>query len=94
MKFAFIIMGNFDPAVDKAEICGGKRQIVGVNNMNRALDAACRLVKQGVDCIELCGAFGEDGAREIIAVTENKVPVGYVTHLPMQDRLYEEVFSK
>ncbi|MDY4585617.1 MAG: DUF6506 family protein, partial [Oscillospiraceae bacterium] len=31
-----------------------------------------RLVKQGVDCIELCGAFGEDGAREIIAVTENK----------------------
>ena len=53
MKFAFIIMGNFDPAVDKAEIGGGKRQIVGVNNMNRALDAACRLVKQGVDCIEL-----------------------------------------
>lgn len=94
MKFAFIIMGNFDPAVDKAEISGGKRQIVGVNNMSRALDAACRLVKQGVDCIELCGAFGEDGAREIIAVTENKVPVGYVTHLPMQDRLYEEVFSK
>ena len=94
MKFAFIIMGNFDPAVGKAEIGGGKRQIVGVNNMNRALDAACRLVKQGVDCIELCGAFGEDGAREIIAVTENKVPVGYVTHLPMQDRLYEEVFSK
>lgn len=94
MKFAFIIMGNFDPAVDKAEIGGGKRQIVGVNNMNRALDAACRLVKQGVDCIELCGVFGEDGAREIIAVTENKVPVGYVTHLPMQDRLYEEVFSK
>lgn len=94
MKFAFIIMGNFDPAVDKAEIGGGKGQIVGVNNMNRALDAACRLVKQGVDCIELCGAFGEDGAREIIAVTENKVPVGYVTHLPMQDRLYEEVFSK
>ena len=43
MKFAFIIMGNFDPAVDKAEIGGGKRQIVGVNNMNRALDAACRL---------------------------------------------------
>ena len=36
MKFAFIIMGNFDPAVDKAEIGGGKRQIVGVNNMNRA----------------------------------------------------------
>lgn len=94
MKFAFIIMGNFDPAVDKAEIGGGKRQIVGVSDMNRALDAACRLVKQGVDCIELCGAFGEEGAREIIAVTENKVPVGYVTHLPMQDRLYEEVFSK
>ena len=28
MKFAFIIMGNFDPAVDKAEIGGGKRQIL------------------------------------------------------------------
>ena len=53
MKFAFIIMGNFDPAVDKAEIGGGKRQIVGVNNMNRALDAACRLVKQ-LSLIHIC----------------------------------------
>lgn len=94
MKFAFIIMGDFNPEVDKAAIGGGNRQIIGVNDMRRALDAACELVKQGVDCIELCGAFGEDGAREIIAVTENKIPVGYVTHLPMQDRLYEEVFAK
>ena len=85
-------MGNFDPAVDKAEIGGGKRQIVGVNNMNRALDAACRLVKQGVDCIELCGAFGENGAREIIKATGNKLPIGYATHLPEQDVVYAKTF--
>lgn len=49
-----------------------------------------KLYEEGIDCIELCGAFGEAGAKSIIDATENKIPVGYVTHLQEQD----EIFAK
>ena len=45
-------------------------------------------------CIELCGAFGEEGARAVIEATKNRIPIGYVTHLPEQDNVYEAVFGK
>ncbi|MEG2396803.1 MAG: DUF6506 family protein, partial [Oscillospiraceae bacterium] len=41
----------------------------------------------------LCGAFGENGAKEIIIATENKIPIGYVTHLSEQDELFNSAFS-
>ena len=54
--------------------------------------AARELLEQGVGCIELCGAFGPDGARRIIEATENRIPVGYVTHLPEQEAVYRAAF--
>ena len=45
------------------------------------------------DFIELCGAFGPEGARAVIDATGGAIPVGYVTHLPEQDSLYTEVFG-
>ena len=53
-----------------------------------------KLFIEGVDCIELCGAFGKAGAKTIIEVTENKIPIGYVTHLPEQDEIYDLTFAK
>ena len=50
------------------------------------------LLEQGVGCIELCGAFGPDGARRIIEATGNRIPVGYVTHLPEQEAVYRAAF--
>lgn len=94
MRFAFIIMGEFNFPTDRAEIGGGNAQIIGVADMNGALEAARMLQKSGVDCIELCGAFGEDGARKIIEATGNGMPIGYVNHLPEQDGLYRVVFSE
>lgn len=94
MKFAFIIMGHFNPQKDRAAIHNGAAQIIGVSNLDEARIAAKELYEKGVDCIELCGAFGEDGAKEIIDATGNKVPVGYVTHLPEQDNLFDAAFSK
>lgn len=93
MRFAFIIMGEFSFPTDTAEIAGGSARIIGVADINGAIEAARMLQKSGVDCIELCGAFGEDGARKIIEATGNGMPIGYVTHLPEQDRLYRAVFS-
>lgn len=93
MKFAFIIMGNFGEDA-AAEIAGGAARIIGVRSIEEAKAAALRLASQGIGCIELCGAFGEEGARQIAAVTENKLPVGYVTHLPEQDEIYRKAFGE
>ena len=54
--------------------------------------SAQELLEQGVGCIELCGAFGPDGARRIIEATGNRIPVGYVTHLPEQEAVYRAAF--
>ncbi|MDE7254471.1 MAG: hypothetical protein K2O32_16230 [Acetatifactor sp.] len=93
MKFAYLIMGNFDDKSDKAEIHNGMAQIIGVASIEDAMKVARRLQSEGVGCIELCGAFGEDGARKIVEATENKLPIGYVTHLKEQNDVYNAAFS-
>lgn len=94
MKFAFLIMGNFDMKMDRATIHGGDVQMIGVSDMQEAVAVAKQLREEGIECIELCGAFGAEGAKRIIEITENRIPVGYVTHLPEQDEIYKAVFSK
>ena len=93
MKFAFIIMGDFDPRKDRAAFPDGTAQIIGVSDLKEACAVAKELSESGTDCIELCGAFNEDGAKKVIAATENKVPVGFVTHLPEQNPLFDAVFG-
>ncbi len=94
MKFAFLIMGNYNAESDRAEIHGGEARIIGVSNIDEAVSAAKQLQKSGVGCIELCGAFGEDGARAIIEATDNKLPIGFVTHLPEQNDIYSAAFGE
>lgn len=94
MRFAFILMGAFDAERDRAAIGGGAAEIAGVSNLEEACAAAKRLCASGVGCIELCGAFGSAGARAVIEATGNRIPVGYVTHLPEQDDLYARAFPE
>lgn len=94
MKFAFIIMDEFDFEVDHASIHGGAAQIVGVSSVDEAACVARQLVGEGVGCIELCGAFGVGGARRVIEATGGAIPVGYVTHLPEQDDVYAAAFGE
>lgn len=94
MRFAFLIMGQFDDKTDRVEIHNGMAQIIGVVNMGAAINAARELQREGVDCIELCGAFGEDGARKIMKATGNMLPIGYITHLKEQEDVYCRAFSK
>ena len=93
MKFAFLIMGDFDHRQDRSSIHQGMAQMIGVASIEGACEVARGLVAEGVDCIELCGAFGEEGAREVIAATEYNLPVGYVVHLPEQNELFEALFG-
>jgi len=94
MRFAFLILGpRFEPERDRAAILDGTAQIVGVPTVEQAARQAERLCRESVDCIELCGAFGEAGARAVIAATHNQVPVGFVTHLPEQEELFRKTFG-
>lgn len=94
MKFAFLIMGDFESRTDRASIHNGAAQIIGVADVKEAEEIARKLYEEGVDCIELCGAFGVEGAKKVIEATENKLPIGYITHLPEQDAIYHATFSK
>ncbi len=94
MKFAFLIMGKFDSEKDRAQIHNGTAQIIGVSGIEDAMRTAQKLQREGVDCIELCGAFEEEGARRVIEATGNKMPIGYVTHLREQDEIFDAAFPK
>ena len=43
MKFAFLIMGNFDSKTDRAVIHDGKARIIGVANIEDAAQTAADL---------------------------------------------------
>lgn len=93
MKFVYMIMGPFDSKVDRKAI--GKNdnaEIIGVKNLEEAKEISKSLIGYA-DVIELCGAFGKEGAREIIDATNGKISVGFVTHLDCQDDLFDELFS-
>ncbi|WP_300754024.1 DUF6506 family protein [uncultured Brachyspira sp.] len=95
MKFAYLIMGKiFDSNKDRAYIHNEVSQIIGVSDIEEACKAAKELQNEGVDCIELCGGFGEEGARKIIEATENKIAVGFVVHLEEQNDIYKKLFGK
>ena len=66
MKYAFLVMGDYDCRRDRAEIRNGSTRIVGVSSVEEACETARALQAEGVACIELCGAFGEAGARRVI----------------------------
>lgn len=93
MRFAFLVMGEFQWKKDRAGFCEKDVQMIGVGDIEQACMAARALQEQGVECIELCGAFGEAGARQVIAATQNALPVGYVVHFPEQDHLFRQVFG-
>ncbi len=95
-KYAYLLMGpNYDPRHHRAEI--ETEQRIGLIRTVRDFAEACAvadaLIEEGVEIIELCGAFGEAGARDLIAHTGGRVGIGYVVHLPEQDGLFSAFFA-
>ena len=96
-KFAFLLMGtHYDPQTDRASFETPKQvtYIYTVNTMDEALEKAAAITEDGVGAIELCGAFEEAGARAVIEATGNRIPVGYVVHLPEQDAMFRTLFGE
>lgn len=93
-RCAFLIMHpDFSSRIDRASIHSGDATIIGVSSIDDACCVAVELKEEGIGCIELCGAFTEEGARKVIEATGGMVPVGFVTHLPAQDALFSKAFG-
>ena len=60
----------------------------------KARKKVLELADDGVGAIELCGAFGEEKARELAALTDNKIVIGYVENLPEHGELVQQFFGQ
>lgn len=95
-KFAFIMMGpNHNQETDHACFESSHRiaYICVVSNYEEAKKKVLELQKDGVGAIELCGAFGQEKARELTALTGNQIAIGYVIHEPELDPLFDAFFG-
>lgn len=93
MKFAFMIMGErFDKTA--FEYCEqADLRVVSVPDIESARVAAAQLKDEGIDVIELCGAFGLDGATAVKEATGGTVGVSYTVHHPELGPLFEKLFG-
>ena len=93
-RCAFLIMHpDFRADRDRASIHGADASIIGVSSLEEACTVAAGLEKEGIGCIELCGAFTQAGAGAVIEATGGRIPVGLVTHLAQQDELFAKAFG-
>ena len=94
-KYAFLVLGpDYSPEHRARFIAGGlETRVVTVTSFEAARGAVMELLEDGVGALELCGAFGPERTRELIALTGGKMAIGYVTHFPEQDALFEAFFG-
>ncbi len=95
--FAYILMGShFTPNAHRAVFETDRYTdcVFTVKDFEEAKAQALYCADNGFGVIELCGAFGPDRAKEIIALTGNRIGVSYASHFPEQDALFAEFFSE
>ncbi len=62
---------------------------VGIENVSEGLAVAQDMVANGIQLIELCGAFGPIWTSKIIEAINGKIPVGSVGYGPESiDQMY------
>ena len=93
LRFAFMLMGPYDPGRDDVMFGDGCTRMIGVPDIETAAQIAKKLADEGYGAIELCGAFGEDGAKRIIEATGHSIAIGFVTHFPEDDELFRRVWG-
>ena len=89
-KSAYILMdASNEPEIHKAELNTNfvKISIFTVRNFEEAKEKVIALWCDDYGAIELCGAFGRDLALELIRLTKNEIPIGYVTNESEQQEL-------
>jgi len=81
VKAAFIFIGpEIDTALARAQVDTPiiKLKVVGVKTYDEAVKVAIELVNEGVQAIELCGGFGNEGIGMVAKAVRGKASVGAV----------------
>lgn len=77
-RFGFIVKGDHFEQRQGTEAF--RMHVVGVRSPDEGIAVARRMVAEGVQLIELCGAFGPVWAGRIIDAIGLEVPVGFVAY--------------
>ena len=96
-KYAFMTMGpHFKPEQHTAMFAGGRvdTYIFTVRNFEEAKAQVLQCMEDGFGVMEICGAFGEEKARELMALAEGRMGIGFVINLPGQQPLFDEFWRR
>lgn len=80
-KWGFIYTLGDASASGRSDLVGSaacELVCVGVPTTDDAPAAARRLLDEGVELIDLCGAFAGRGLADVVAAVDGRVPVGAV----------------
>jgi hypothetical protein len=98
LKAAFIFIApNADPAIHRSAVETEAVTLisVGVSSYETAVDAALKLVAEGVVAFELCGGFGNRGTAMISEAVKGKAAVGVVRfdiHPGLDNKSGDDIF--
>lgn len=84
-KFGFIVASSEIGPVPKRVVMSSSQfemVAIGVSNPSQGLPVAKAMVEEGIQLIELCGAFGPVWTAKIIEAIEERIPVGFVAYGP------------
>ena len=94
--YAFLLMTDQGP--QEARTLPGEGMdtlFIPVRSLAEGCDTVRRLVQeQGLGAVELCGAFGPQGAAAVKEAAGPGVAVGYVVHDPGEDPLFQAFFQE
>ena len=95
-KFAFMLMGPaYHSDTHRAHFESESKHVyfIGVSDFEEAKREAIRMADEGFGIIGVCGAFGTEKAQALIDATNGRLGVGYITHFPEQDALFDAFFA-
>ncbi len=94
--YAFLLMGDhYDPKIHHFQF-ETEKDIVSlrtVRDFEEAKAVTMELHTAGVGAIEICGAFGQEKAKILAELTNNKVAIGYVVHDKELDGVFARFFG-
>jgi Family of unknown function (DUF6506) len=95
-RFAFIVKAPGYTAATHAVTLDSAQfstRVIGVRDLDDAMQAAASLVGNGVQLIELCGGFTGAEAKVIRAHIRSAVPVGLVGYSAAEERALARLFE-
>ena len=69
-------------------------EMYSVHTTEQAGELAKKLFEQGIDCIELCGAFEESGKQQVVDAIDCSVPIGHVVYTHSEAEKHDRLFKR